>query len=281
MVKNNPSWLVNQLNQIAQGHVAEKDDTKAVLVLKKSLDICRTYTPPIHFLSTEELESVPEKQQQRPLPAKYMIWTLVSLAEIYNRQKNFEEAKGYYEKALLIASRIYGEADTPKLDIVCKVGQFYYKTGSTKSARELFMSVLTLKKKHSGPAGAFTPYPALANYYLGLIEFDENNVENALRRLNLSWEQHKAKIGVADIRTARVVAALGKTHAALKDYKKAREMVEFAGSIFTANGLEDEIPPLVEVHKQIISNIPGATGMLSQIPHATRNGFIMLDAAEQ
>jgi len=266
--------MVNQLNQIAYGHVAKKEYDKALLVLTKSLDLCQTYTPSQHFLSEEELEGMVVEAKKRPLPAKYMIWTLVALSGVYQSQSNVMEAKSCFEKALLIGGRIYKETDAPKLDLMLKAGEFYYKKGDTQVAKELFLSVLQLNKKALGSVGRnLAIHAPIANYFLGLMELNAENYVKALALLEDSWSQHRTVIGAKDIRTIRVIAALGKTYAALGDYTKARELVEFAGSIFTTKQMVADVEPLVELHKEIISHIPGAKGVFKITPTPTRHGL--------
>jgi len=275
-VKYNPSYMVNQLNQIAYSHVFKKEFDKAVSVLKKSLDICKTYTPSQHYLSAQELEETVEEPQRRSIPGKYMIWTLIELGEIYWTLKNQGEARICYDKALLISSRIHGETDSKRLNIMCKVGEFYYKTGDIDAAKDIFLSVLALNKKLFKDVGkTLLPHPAIANHYLGRIEYDAQNYEKALVLLEESWSQHRLVVGVPDIRTVHVIAVLGKTYFALGRYDKARECIEYAGAFYTTNNMSELVPELVELHKNMITHIPGAEGVMTNTPLPNRNGFFI------
>jgi len=203
-----------------------------------------------------------------------MVLTLVSLGKIYSDNKNNEKAKECYDKALLIGDRIYEKADDCRLDLMCKVGEFYYQQGDRKTTQEIFLSVLELNRKKHGPSGTtLRIHPATANYFLGLLEFDVQNYEKALERLTLSAKFYRTVTSVDSPRTAIAIASIGKVHVALENWEKARENLEYAAAVFTSFGMERELEPLEEIHKEVLKHIPGAVHR-PMVYQSDRNGVI-------
>jgi len=272
-VKHNPSWMVTKLNQVAITHVYKNELANALLVLQKSLDICKTYTPAKYFVSREEYEHLQEEKKERALPSKFLIATLVSLGKVYLRDEKVELAREHFQKAEEAADRTYGSTDKRRLDVICESGAFYFEIKSYQKAKEKFFEVKELLISSRGPPGVYTKQHGLANYYTGMIELLENNPTQALKLTKQALVTYRTLYSPYDLRIANVIASLGEIYYVLEMYPEAREHVEYAGMIYTTKSIKDKLAHLEELHAKILQHIPGAKGLLPPLKLLKDNTF--------
>jgi len=266
---------------LANSHINSKEFDKAELILKKSLQICMSYTPPKYYLPQSELEVYIEENLPREVRGKYLIWTLVSLTEIYIVQKKPQLALENLSKIVLISTRINAANSPVHLNNLNHVAEFYYRLRDFDSARTLWINVLsTIKKDFPAVHTTFVKFSASANLGLGLIELDKGNWEKAVDFLELSWKQHRLHKGVDSLATLKVIKALAQAYTKLEKYEKARTLVEFVGSIYTKLKYEDPLPELIELHKKILPHTKNPDKPPT-LPRPTRNGLLTEEEQKQ
>jgi len=287
-VSHNPRFIVHQLNQLAISLSGSKEYDKACKLLVKAVDICKTYTIPSAW--SDQTSEVTPNNQGRVMDPKYLLMCLSSLATAQLEGGNKADARKTFTELVYVTRRAFTEEKTMIRQVVSlsKAARFYLEEGELEKASDIANEILRIDKIEV-PYGAekIRLSTGFAMYILGSIEYKQGNFEKALEWLNKSWEVYRNLLDSYDVRALEIAEAVAMTHFGLKNFERARLMIEAVGSGYVfhlkaakpsenppKNLYNEKLEKLEQIHKKILSNLPDVTGPNKNAPGFSRKyGF--------